>query len=227
MTKKIKVIIADDHDIYVDGLERNLNGTNDIEVLASATNGKILIDLVHQYQPDVVLTDIIMPIMNGVEAIVEIQKFRKDIKCLALSTFDNNYLVLDAVEAGAKGYILKGVPKGEVIDAVRAVHEGDFYYCSQTTNSLQRILKKSSFNPYSSIADPDLFTVLEKQIIHYICEEKTSEEIADILYIGVRSVEKHRSKILLKMKVRHSVGIGIYAVKNKLYPAPEHIIGNR
>ncbi len=224
MTKKIRIIIADDHDIYVDGLERNLNNTSDIEVLATATNGKKLVELVRRHQPDVILTDIRMPVMDGVEAIAEIQKINQNIKCMALSTFDNNYLVLDAIQAGAKGYILKDVPKEEIIDAIKTVYAGEFYYCSQTTSSLARILKKSSFNPYSAKVNPDLFTVFEKQIIHYICEEKTSDEIAAILHIGVRSIEKHRSKILMKMKVRHSVGIGIYAVKNKLYPAPEHII---
>ncbi len=227
MANKIKVVIADDHDIYLDGLERNLNNTETIEVLACALNGKELVELADRYQPDVVLTDIRMPVMDGVEAITVINRMNRNIKSLALSSFDNNYLVLDALQAGAKGYILKDVPKAEVIEAIQAVYEDEFYWCHRTTTSLARIIKNSSFNPYPAIANPDIFTIFERKIIHYICEEKTSEEIAGLLYIGTRSIEKYRSKILLKMKARHSVGIAIYAVKNKLYPAPDHIIGKR
>ena len=173
MKNKIRVIIADDHDIYLEGLEKNLNGDEGIEVVAAALNGKKLVDLVKQYQPDVVVTDIRMPVMDGVEAILTIQKISKDIHILVLSTFDNNYLVIDALDAGAIGYILKDAPKAEVIEAVKTVSENTPYYCSRTSTSLARLIKKS---------------------------------------------------ILAAMKVKTSIGIAIFAVKNKLYPVPEALM---
>lgn len=220
MKNKIRAVIADDHDIYLEGLESRLHSSGDIEVVGSALNGQKLVELVRQHQPDVVVTDIRMPVMDGIEAITAIQKMNKNIRILVLSTFDNNYLVIDALDAGAIGYILKDAPKTEVLEAVRTVYENTPYYCSRTTTSLARLIKKSKFNPYP-VVNQELFSPFEKQIIYYICEEKTSEEIASLLNIGRRSIEHYRSKILAAMKVKTSIGIAIYAVKNNLYPVPD------
>ncbi len=226
MINKIRIVIADDHSMYVDGLELNLNATDEINVVATALNGKKLVELVNQYRPDVVVTDIRMPVMDGIEAIAAIQKTNKNIPILVLSTFDNNYLVVDALDAGALGYILKDASKIEIIDAIKTVLQGDPYYCSRTTRSLARLIKKSRFNPYP-IVNNELFSPLEKQIIYYICEEKTSEAVAGLLHIGRRSIESYRSEILRKMNVKTSIGLAIYACKNKLYPVPDSLLFSR
>lgn len=157
--------------------------------------------------------------MDGVQALDSIRQTNKGVRSLALSTFDNDYLIVDALEAGASGYILKGVPKTEIIDAIKTVYDDTPYYCKNTSASLAKLIKKSRFNPYPQ-PNSELFSEFEKKIIHYICEEKTSEEMADLLFIGKRTIEGHRVKILHRMKVKTPIGVAIYAVKNNLYPMP-------
>lgn len=226
MNNKIRVVIADDHDIYLEGLENRLNASDDVEVVASASNGKKLVELARQYAPDVVVTDMRMPQMNGLEAITEIHKTHSNIPVLVLSNFDDTYLVLDAMDAGARGYVLKDAPKEEIIRAVKTVSDNIDYYCSRTNANLARLLKSRRFHS-DPFLNNELFSPFEKKIIHYICEEKTSKEIAALLHIGRRSIESYRSAILSKMKVKTSIGIALYAYRHKLYPVPDALPRNR
>jgi two-component system response regulator NreC len=215
-TPQITVIIADDHDIYRDGLFMLLTKDPLIRVLGDASNGKQLIRLFKESQPDIVLTDLRMPELDGVSAIREMVQLKPGAKIIALSTFDSDTMVTDALEAGAMGYIVKNAERGEITEAIRMVYAGNPYYCKTTSNRLVRLIAKSDFNPYN-ISSPKLFSDKEREIIKLICEEKTSKEIGELLFMSPRTVEGHRTKILEKMNVKTTAGIAIYALKNGFY----------
>lgn len=213
---QITVVIADDHDIYRDGLFMLLTKDPLIKVVGDASNGKQLLHLYKEFQPDIVLTDLRMPELDGVSAIREIVQLKRDAKIIALSTFDSDTMVTDALEAGAMGYIVKNAERGEITEAIRMVYAGNPYYCKTTSSRLIRLIARSDFNPYH-LSSPKLFSEKEREIIKLICEEKTSKEIGDTLFMSPRTVEGHRTKILEKMNVKTTAGIAIYALKNGLY----------
>ena len=214
MHEKIRVVIADDHDIYRDGLQLLLN-SNEIEVVAEASNGRQLLTEVRKYKPDVILTDLIMSGFSGIEAIKELKKENFE-RIIAISFFDSDTLIVEALEAGAIGYLHKNVQKEEIIEAIKDVNNFRPYYCKATDRKLARLIYKSQFNPYASKTMP-LFSQQDIEIIRLICQEKSSEEIGRILNMSARTVEGHRAKIVQKMNVRTPVGVAIYAVKNNLF----------
>jgi DNA-binding NarL/FixJ family response regulator len=209
------VVIADDHDLYLAGLRMLLDNNAEIEVLAEASNGQELIDLCNEYKPDVVITDLIMPGTDGIRAIKEISKTAA-VRMIALSTFDSEHLIVEALEAGALGYILKNAQNGEIIEAIKTVDKFNPYYCRSTSSRLVRMISKSKFNPYTK-SNLDVWSEKEKVIIRLICEEKSSEEIGKILFMSKRTVDGIRSKILEKMNVKTGAGVALYAIKNSLF----------
>ena len=213
--EKIKVIIADDHDLYRAGLQMLLADDNEIEVIAEARNGRELIQYANQHSPDVIVTDLVMPGIDGVQAIKEIHKTGIK-RIIALSTFDSEHLIVEALEAGALGYILKNAQNGEIIEAIKTINDYVPYYCKSTNSRLAKMISKSKFNPYTK-ESLDLFSEKEKEIIRLICEEKSSEEIGKILFMSKRTVDGIRAKILVKMNVKTSAGVAIYAIKNSIY----------
>lgn len=215
-TTQITVIIADDHDIYRDGLSMLLTKDPLIKVIGDAANGKQLLRLYREFQPDIIITDLRMPELDGVSAIREIVQLKQGAKIIALSTFDSDTMVTDALEAGAMGYIVKNAARGEITEAIRMVYAGIPYYCKTTSSRLVRLIAKSDFNPYNQSAQK-LFSEKEREIIKLICLEKTSKEIGDTLFISPRTVEGHRTKILEKMNVKTTAGIAIYALKNGFF----------
>jgi two-component system response regulator NreC len=213
-TDTIKVIIADDHDVYRMGLRMLLGGSNEIELIGEAANGLELIELANQNIPDVVLTDLIMPEMDGIEAI---RRMKNDgfTKCIALSNFNSDRLIMEALEAGAKGYMIKNAEKGEIVEAIKQVKQSGFYYCKSTSARLARMIGVSELNPY--IKTPtQIFTDEEIDIVRLICLGKTSEEIGKSLFIGKRNVERIRTRILSKMDVKTVAGVVMYAIKNSI-----------
>lgn len=213
--KKIKVLIADDHDVYRDGLRMLLQRDEQIEVIGEACNGRELVALVDKKMPDVVLTDLIMPVTDGVQAIRELHA--KGIKrIIALSTFDSERLIVEALEAGAMGYIIKNAQHGEIVKAVKLVYGYKAYHCSSSSTRLVKYIEKSNFNPAAK-QNRDLFSEKEKEIICYVCEEKSSEEIGKLLCMSKRTVDGIRAKLLIKMNVKTLAGVAIYAIKNSIY----------
>jgi len=212
----IRILIADDHDVYRDGLKLLIGKHQDMVVVGEAENGEKLISLARQLTPDVILTDLRMPIIDGTRAIRAIHEFNKDIRIIIISSFDREDMIVNALEAGAIGYIVKNAQKGEIEDAVLTVFSYTPYYCRSTSQRLVKLISNSSFNPYKNKKTP-LFSEREKQIIQLICQEKTSKEIGLLIFTSDRTVEKDRRTILEKMNVRTSAGVALFAVKNGLY----------
>ncbi len=211
----IKIIIADDHEIFRDGFKLMLSKQKDIQLIGEAANGRELLELVNEHIPDVVITDIKMPIMDGIEAAKKIAAQFPDMGIIGLSMFDEDDLIIDMLEAGAKGYLLKNANKEQIIEAIKTVYNGDPYYCKTTSNKLTQMIAKSKFNPYRK-KEAIEFSDREKEIITLVCQELTNKEIADKLFLSSRTVEGHRLKIMEKMNVKNPVGLVVYALKHGL-----------
>jgi DNA-binding NarL/FixJ family response regulator len=211
----IKIVIADDHELFRDGFKLMLKKQSNLTVLDEAVNGKQLVEKVKVLQPDVIITDIKMPIMDGLEATKAITTKYPNIGVIALSMFDDDDLIVDMLEAGAKGYLLKNADKEQIVEAIETVYLGNPYYCKNTSNKLAKMIVQSSFNPYKQ-KEKLAYTPKELQLTQLICEGLTTKEIAESMFTSIRTVEGVRAKLLEKMGVSNSVGVVIYAVKNGL-----------
>ncbi|TDH28931.1 response regulator transcription factor [Segetibacter sp. 3557_3] len=215
MAYPIRLVIADDHEIFRDGLALMLSRQAGFSLEGQASDGIELIEVVEKTQPEVVITDIKMPRCDGIEATRHIiQKF-PDLKIIALSMSDEEKQIVEMLEAGAKGYLLKNADKSEVIQAIQDVYLDKTYYCSQTSSKLAAMILKSSFNPFKK-HKPVAFSDREIEIIKLICCQFTAQSIADQLYLSKRTVEGYRTRILEKMGVKNAVGVLIYALRHRL-----------
>jgi len=220
MNYNIRLAIADDHEIFRDGLALMLSKQQDVSLVGQAGNGRELLDLVAAEQPDIVMTDIKMPVMDGIEATkLLLQKF-PHLKIIALSMFDEENLIVDMLEAGAKGYLLKNADKQEILDAINNVFEDKTYYCRHTSARLASMIVKSKFNPYRK-AEPVSFNDREKEIIRMICQQCTTQEIGEKLFLSKRTVEGYRTRILEKMNVKNTAGVVIFALRHHLITEKE------
>jgi len=211
----IRVVIADDHEIFRDGLLLMLSKEKDIILEGQAENGFELVAMVKDKKPDVVLTDIKMPRMDGIQATKLMINANPDQKIIALSMFDEENLIIEMLEAGAKGFLLKNTDKREIIEAIEQVYEGNSFYCRHTSSKLAKMIVKSNFNPNKKI-EKAVFSDREKDIIRLTCLQLTAQEIGDKLFLSKRTVEGYRTKILEKMNVKNTAGVVIYALKNDL-----------
>src|SRR5579871_4496263 len=211
----IRLVIADDHEIFRDGLMLMLSKEKDIILEGQAENGLELIELANSKRPDVILLDVKMPRMDGIEATKVLIKNNPDQKIIALSMFDEENLIVEMLEAGAKGYLLKNADKHEIIDAIEQVYEGNTFYCRHTSARLAKMIVKSNFNPHKK-TDRIVFTDREKAIIKFTCQQLTAQQIGDKLFLSKRTVEGYRTKILEKMNVKNTAGVVIYALKHEL-----------
>ena len=213
-TLTIKVLLADDHEIFRDGLQLMLRKEPGILVVGEARNGRELIEMTSLYKPDVILTDIVMSEMDGIEATRKITAAYPDIGIIALTMFNEEGLVIDMLEAGAIGYLLKNADKHEILGAIRSANMLVPYYCKATSIKIAQHASKSRFNTRGPRVT---FTEKEKEIISFICEEFTNREIGKRMFLSKRTVDGYRSKILDKMQVKSTAGIVIYALRNSLY----------
>jgi DNA-binding NarL/FixJ family response regulator len=220
MYSPIRIILADDHEIFRNGFKLLLRNQKEIELIGEAENGKQLLELVDRHHPDLVITDIKMPIMDGIQASKTLKQKYPRIGIIALSMFNDDYLVLEMLEAGASGYLLKNTNKEELLQAVKAVHQGRTYYCNETSKKLTYLLSKSNFNPYHN--HNIQLTDREKEIVVLICKELSNKEIATALDLKVRTIESHREKIQEKIGSRNMVGVVLFAIKTGLFKLEEN-----
>jgi DNA-binding NarL/FixJ family response regulator len=219
MTKNylpIRIVLADDHEIFRDGFNTMIKKQNEIELIGEAENGRELLRITKELQPDVIITDIKMPLMDGIESTKILTAQYPGIGVIALSMFDEDNLVVDMLEAGAKGYLIKNAPKHEILEAVRTVYNDGTYYCHHTSNRLAQMIATSKFNPYKK-KNKIHFTERETDIIKLICAELSSKEMAHQLNLSARTIEGHRDNILKKIDAKNLAGIVVYAIKNGIY----------
>lgn len=212
---KIRVLIADDHAILREGIRALLEGCGDMEVLVDATDGKEAIEKSRKLEPDVVLMDIAMPGLGGLEATLEIRKACPKTKILVLTQYDNKEYIYRFLKAGASGYVLKKAASTELISAIRAVHRGGSFLYPDVAPAviegyLQRKDKDLELDPYESL------TPREKQVLKLIAEGYTNKEIADMLYMSVKTVMGHRTHIMGKLNVHSRTELVKFAIRKGL-----------
>ena len=212
----IKIVIADDHEIFREGFKLLLRNQKQVQLVGEAENGKELIKVIAAQKPDIVITDIKMPEMDGIEVCRQVNQDFPGVQVIALSMFNDDHLIIDMLKAGAKGYLLKNTNREELLLAVQTVYEGGNYYSDATSHKLAKMIANSTFNPFRK-SKVLRFSEREKEIIQFICEQCTSREIASRLNISVRTVESHRENIQEKMGAKNSIGIVIYAIKHRLF----------
>lgn len=210
----VRIVIADDHPLYIDGFKSLLKKLHSrgIEYSGEALNGKELVELVEKQKPDIAFTDVQMPEMDGIAATKIIKTKYPATKVIALSGFDETSLILDMIEAGASGYLLKNTSKNELLQSIEAVQNGKLYYCAGTSEKLALHIKS---NTHQSTA-PNI-SASEKQIIVLICKGLTNKEIASHLKLSKRTIENYRDKIMEKLEVSTTMELAMYAVKNGIY----------
>ncbi|MEO8595433.1 MAG: response regulator transcription factor [Candidatus Solibacter sp.] len=208
----LRILIADDHAVVRDGLRAVLEQHTDLSVVAEAANGRECVQLAGEYSPDIVIMDIAMPSMNGMEATRRILSSRPNTGVVILSMHQDESYVLGALNAGAKAYILKDSVRSDVIDAVRAVSRGQSFL----TQKISRMLQEDYIHDLRSrgLEDRyDLLTDREREVLQLVAEGKSNKEVATLLNIGVTTVETHRGHVLQKLGLHSVPEIILYAVR--------------
>lgn len=202
--KKIQVALVDDHQLFRSGINFIINDTEDVEVAFEASNGQEFLDYLNEFQPDLVLMDINMPVMDGVEATKRaIEKF-PDLKVLVLSMFGEVDYYNTMIDIGVKGFILKDIDNEELIDAIRKVTKGGSYFSQEL---LLQLIKNKPGDEHVEL------TKREKEVLELICLGHSNQEISEKLFISQRTVERHRSSLLFKTDSKNSVSLVVYAIK--------------
>jgi len=207
--ENINILLVDDHTIVRDGIKATLKDQTNFVIVGEAVNGVDAIESVKQLSPDVVIMDITMPEMNGIDAAMVISKKYPNSKVLILSMHDNETYILKSVEAGAYGYLLKDVDKAEFVKAINAVYSGEKYFNTAISSVLVagylNKVKQNDTQQSTGTGDDYELTKREKGILKMITIGKNNREIADGLGISIRTIETHRANIMKKLKVKNAV----------------------
>lgn len=211
-TSKTTVLIADDHTLVREGIVAFLKLCDDIEVVAEASDGLEAIEKAKKFRPDVVLMDISMPKLGGLEATVELKKISPDTKILVLTQYEDKEYISRFLKAGVSGYLLKRAVGSELISAIRAVKRGEFYLFSSIASEvvagyLGKDLKAAMEDPYDKLTDR------EKQVLKLIAEGYTHKEISDMLAISSKTVIAHQTNITEKLGVSTRAGLIKFAIQ--------------
>ena len=199
----IKLLIADDHQVLIEGLIELLSGIDNISVVTTANNGKQVLDILKENEIDVILMDINMPIMNGLETCKAVKQKYPDIKVLALTTLDKGSFIQMMLKYGASGYLLKNTSQEELITAIESVHKGETFINEQTN----KILMNSLMNQKTNHSFIPTLTRREKEVLDLIAKELTTGEISESLHISLNTVQTHRRNLIQKFNVKNSVGL--------------------
>ncbi|MCM3162077.1 response regulator transcription factor [Metabacillus litoralis] len=208
---KIKVVIADDHHVVRRGLLFFLKTQQDIEVIGEAKNGQEAVDMVSKLNPDVVLMDLSMPIMDGVMATKAIREAENEVKIIILTSYADQDHVIPAIRAGASGYQLKDIEPDELVQTIRDVLKGESKLHPKVTSHVMTHLSGQNSNQQTKL---DELTRREKEVLNELAKGKSNKEIASALYITEKTVKTHISNILSKLQLSDRTQAAIYAVKN-------------
>jgi len=210
--EKIKILLVDDHAIMRDGIKALLSIYDDIEVVGEASEGREAIEMARELNPDVVVMDISMPGMDGLEVTRRLTKRNPGMKVIILTQHDNREYILSAIKVGAAGYIPKKALGSDLISAIRAVHSGDSFLYPSAAKTLIDDYRKQAEQPdiYESL------TEREREILKLIAEGLTSREIANALYISQKTVQGHRTKIMEKLDLHNRTELIKYAIRKGL-----------
>ena len=213
----IKVLITDDHVLYRAGVKPALSAKKDVKVIAEADNGMHLLNMLKMIQPDVILLDIQMPVMDGIGALPEIKKNWPHIKVIMLTMMDDHSMITKLMELGANSYLSKTSDSEVIYEAIKTCYEQEYFFNALTNKALLNNLKsKNNMTPQKMVQAEANLTDKEMLILRLMCEEKSTKEIADIVELSPRTVEAIRDKLKVKTGAKSTAGLILYAVKNNL-----------
>jgi len=212
----IQILIADDHGVLRAGLRALLSAEPEIEVIDEASNGDQALSLASELKPDVILLDISMPGLTGIEVTRRLKKMLPETRILILTVHEDESLLQEAIQAGASGYIVKRAVESELIDAIRAVWRGDLYVHPAMTRALLKEMSTPTPPLSGNDAPVETLTPREVEVLRLIAQGYTNRQMANMLSISVRTVESHRSNLMGKLDLHSRVELVRYARENKL-----------
>jgi len=207
---KIRLLLADDHPLIREGFRSLLTQNEKFELVGIAENGKDLLELAASLAPDIVLSDINMPVMNGMEAIEQLGTLYPSIKCVILTMHEEREYIIKGLKLGIHGYILKNIERFDLEKAILTVYEGGKYFSPIVTNILAESVVKPEQTPVSEL------TPREKEVLELVAQGLSTKQVADKLGIGTRTVESHRVNMLKKMKVNNTAELVRKAIELKI-----------
>jgi DNA-binding NarL/FixJ family response regulator len=208
----IKVAICDDHALFRSGVKTTLSMRKDVQMIAEAENGMQLLNLLKHIQPDVVLLDITMPIMDGLSTLPEIKKLYPQVKVIMLSMHNDHSMISKMMEIGANSYLTKDSDAEAIYQAIKTCYDQEFFFNELTNKALLNGLRTKRVSDSSMQMDVEL-NEKEKNILKLMCDEKSTKEIADIVDLSPRTVEAIRDKLKSKTGTKSMAGLVMYAVK--------------
>lgn len=210
---KIKVLITDDHAVFRTGVKSSLSHYTDIEFIGEAENGVQLLTLINSLQPDIILLDIQMPVMDGITTLPQVKKILPDAKIIMLTMSDDAGMISKLMEIGANSYLIKNSDSETIYEAIKTVYTNEFFFNDYTNKAMLSGLrsKKAVQQPVPDNAD---LSDKELQVLKLMCKEKSTKEIADIVDISPRTVEAIRDRLKTKIGAKSTAGLILYAVKH-------------
>ena len=216
MDQAIKVAIVDDHQVVVDGLKILLMGEDDIEVVGYAYSGEQFFELLPGMEADVLILDLLLPGMNGIDVANKLRESHRDLKIIIFSGNTPEDLMMDSIDAGALGVLPKNTPQDELVEAIHAVHRGETYFGDNITKALLHKFVKR--NKEAKVEDSPVSNLTEREIeiIQHFAEGKSYKEIANSLHISTHTVESHKNNVLKKLELRTIIDLVKFGIKHGL-----------
>ena len=214
MPGKIRIIIADDHPIFRGGLRQIISADESIEIIGEADNGEKALEIIHELKPDIAVLDIDMPKKTGLDVLRELKD--SSTKIIFLTMYAEEDIFDEAMDFGIKGYVLKDSAVNDIIECILSVNEDNYYISPNVSNLLVNRRNKSK-NLIKKNPELGNLTKTERNILRFISENKTSKEIAEVLFLSHRTVENHRTNISNKLNLKGSHSLLKFAIENKSY----------
>jgi DNA-binding NarL/FixJ family response regulator len=214
---KIRIFIADDHEIVRRGLRATLEAEPDVELIGEASNGREAVTRVNELQPDIVVMDVGMPELNGLEATRQIRAVSPSVRVLILTVHESEQVVREVLDAGAQGYLLKSDAGRDLVHAVRALIEDKPFFTSKVARMvLQGFLRRPAGNEEKEPSTATQLSMREREIVQLLAEGKSNKEVAQLLGISVKTAETHRTNIMRKLEMHSITDLVRYAIRNKM-----------
>jgi len=215
--EKIKIILVDDHQIVRDGIKSLLTDVDDIDIISEASDYHVLNEKLKLQDPDIIIMDISLPEISGLEIAKKLSVSHPHIKILILSMYTGEDFIFNAIKSGAKGYLPKNTTRKEIIDAIRAIHAGEEYFSESISNViLKSYVQKAKTADNQPERSEDKLTTREIEILKHFAGGLSNQEIADKLFISIRTVESHKNHIMQKLELKSTVDLIKFAIKNKI-----------
>lgn len=208
----IKLALVDDHNLFRQGIKLLLEDIGSVELIIEGSNGQELLDTMEDRVPDIVLLDLEMPVLNGIETSKIIKEKYEDVGIIILTMYDDEQMIAHLMEIGANGYLLKDTTQDELQKAIQSVYDNQFYFNDFVSKALLSGVKAKR-KPEPKIGNKIEVTRRESEVLQLICEELTTQEMADKLFLSPRTVEGHRQNLIEKFGVKNTAGLIIRAIK--------------